>query len=46
MVVVDIFMLSARDQIYMSVYDDFSIHPYTVLYLLISYGEERAHHID
>ena len=41
MVVVDV-MLSAHDQIYMCVHDDFSTHPYTVLHLFISYGEGRV----
>ena len=41
MVVIDI-MLSAHDQIYMCMHDDFSTHPYTVLYLF--YGEGRVCH--
>ena len=40
MVVVDI-TLSAHDQIYICVHDDFSTHPYTVF---ISYGEGRVRH--
>ena len=43
MVLVDI-MLSAHDQIYMCVRDDFSTYPYAVLYLFISYGEGRVRH--
>ena len=41
-------MLSLHDQIYMHVHDDFSTHPYTILYivtnLFISYGENRVYH--
>ena len=39
MVVVDV-MLSAHDQIYMCVHDDFSTHPYTVLYRVESGSDD------